>query len=105
MQHARDDYDRIQDPAELIPAAEPVFLIRGQDQIGAAVVEHWANLHELLGGDPVLSELARGQAKLMRDWPIHKMADSRPYTTPASERFPPEVACPTPDSQDDGGSD
>ena len=87
MKHARDDYDRIQDPAGLIPADEPVFLIRGQDQVGAAVVAHWAYLNERDGGDPVLTELARGQAKLMRDWPTHKLADARPYTTPAAERF------------------
>ena len=33
MKHARQDYnDRFQDAAEKIPDAEPVFLIRGQDQ-------------------------------------------------------------------------
>lgn len=31
MKHARKDYDRIQDPAGLIPEDEPVFLLRGQD--------------------------------------------------------------------------
>ena len=32
MKHAREDYNRIQDPAGLIPADEPVFLLRGQDE-------------------------------------------------------------------------
>lgn len=31
MKHAREDYNRIQDPAGLIPDGEPVFLIRGKD--------------------------------------------------------------------------
>jgi hypothetical protein len=30
MKHARDDYNRIQDPAGLIPEDEPVFLLRAQ---------------------------------------------------------------------------
>ena len=29
MKHARDDYNRIQDPAGKIPEDEPVFLLRG----------------------------------------------------------------------------
>jgi len=31
MKHAREDYNRIQDPDEKIPDNEPVFLLRGQD--------------------------------------------------------------------------
>ena len=34
MIHARDDYNRIQDPAGKIPADEPVFLLRAQDELG-----------------------------------------------------------------------
>lgn len=32
MIHAREDYNRIQDPKGLIPQDEPVFLLRGQDR-------------------------------------------------------------------------
>lgn len=75
MKHARADYNRIQDPERLIPDDEPVFLIRGQDAIGAAVVEFWAGLNEEKGGDPALTALAREQAIAMVEWPVHKLAD------------------------------
>jgi len=39
MKHARPDYDRIQDPAGLIPKYEPVFLLRGQDKLAWHVVK------------------------------------------------------------------
>ena len=42
MIHARDDYNRIQDPAGLIPADEPVFLLRGQDPAAPNTVDRWA---------------------------------------------------------------
>lgn len=42
MKHARDDYDRIQDPAGLIPADEPVFLIRGQDKAAPRALRRYA---------------------------------------------------------------
>lgn len=32
MLHAREDYNRFQDPEGLIPDDEPVFLLRGQRQ-------------------------------------------------------------------------
>ncbi len=75
MYHARADYERIQDPAEKIPADEPVFLIRGQDAAGAAIVRCWADLHEEMGGDPELSKLARDHADRMDAWPTKKAAD------------------------------
>ena len=51
MRHAREDYNRIQDPEGLIPEDEPVFLIRGQDQVGAETVERWAFLATAAGAD------------------------------------------------------
>ena len=43
MIHARKDYtDRIQDKAKKIPAKEPVFLLRGQDEVGHKAVRAWA---------------------------------------------------------------
>lgn len=38
MIHARDDYNRIQDPAHLIPEDEPVFLLRAKDRYAAEAV-------------------------------------------------------------------
>jgi len=75
MNHAREDYDRIQDPEGKIPEDEPVFLIRGQDRVGAHAVRHWAFLNEYAGGDPELSRLAREHADRMDAWPKKKYAD------------------------------
>lgn len=70
MKHARDDYNRIQDPAGLIPVDEPVFLVRGQDTHGPAVLEFWASLvlkEAPTSGKPI-AEKALAQAQAMRDW-------------------------------------
>lgn len=69
MQHARRDYtERIQDSAELIPADEPVFLIRGQDEVGAAAVRAWAHLHRANGGSDVAYLMAMKHADVMEQW-------------------------------------
>jgi len=75
MKHARMDYDRIQDPKKIIPADEPVFLIRAQDSLGARTVRKWADMFEQAGGDKVLVESVRAQALLMEAWPKKKLAD------------------------------
>ena len=68
MKHARDDHNRIQDPAGIIPEDEPVFLLRGQDVSAPFALEHWAYHHQRRGGDMRLAELAVQQAALMRAW-------------------------------------
>jgi len=69
MQHARKDYnERIQDLANLIPADEPVFLIRGQDQVGSATVRAWAHLNKVNGGSDVCTSSALRQADRMEAW-------------------------------------
>lgn len=65
MRHARTDYDRIQDPAGLIPANEPVFLIRGQDPVGADAVRAWADLAEAAGTEPRVIDAVRAWAVAM----------------------------------------
>ncbi len=75
MTHARKDYNRIQDPENKIPEDEPVFLIRAQDQVGAAAVRAWAHLHKLNGGSDILYSLAMSHADKMEQWPKHKPAD------------------------------
>jgi hypothetical protein len=75
MKHARQDYDRIQDPAGKIPETEPVFLIRGQDVIGAAAVRAWADMAEAAGAQPEAVKIARDHADLMDAWPKKKPAD------------------------------
>lgn len=75
MKHAREDYNRIQDPENKIPHDEPVFLIRGQDMVSGDAVRAWAYLNEKAGGDATLTESARQQAALMDEWPNKKQAD------------------------------
>lgn len=76
MKHARKDYDRIQDPAGLIPEEEPVFLVRGQDLVGSLTVQAWAELNEKAGGSKALSESARKHAQKMGVWLRKKLADA-----------------------------
>lgn len=79
MIHARKDYnERMQDSANLIPADEPVFLIRAQDQVGHAAVRAWAHLHRANGGSDVAYDLAMRHADLMECWPKKKPADVPP---------------------------
>ena len=82
MKHARPDYDRIQDPAGLIPEDEPVFLIRGQDEIGAFIVRTWASHAEFVGASPEMIKLALDHADRMQEWRTHKVPDLPPRPTP-----------------------
>ncbi|MHB1870843.1 MAG: hypothetical protein ACYCT1_08315 [Steroidobacteraceae bacterium] len=68
MKHAREDYQRIQDPAKLIPEDEPVFLLRGQDAAALAAVEEWVNEAGRLGASPAMIGSAQAQADRMRQW-------------------------------------
>lgn len=68
MKHARSDYDRIQDPAHLIPDDEPVFLLRGQDLCAPDTLSHWAHLAEMRGAKPDIINLVLDQAVAMRKW-------------------------------------
>jgi hypothetical protein len=76
MQHARSDYNRIQDPTGLIPDDEPVFLIRAKDRVGAAAVRAWARLHVEAGGDPAMANAAIIHAGRMDAWPEKQEADA-----------------------------
>jgi len=68
MKHARNDYNRIQDPSGKIPIDEPVFLVRGQDVSAPETLEFWAEQNNRNGGDKKLSNLAIQQANRMREW-------------------------------------
>lgn len=68
MKHARSDYNHIQDSTGKIPEHEPVFLIRGQDKIGASAVRAWALLAEACGADPVIVGTALEHAHRMEAW-------------------------------------
>ena len=68
MKHAREDYNRIQDPAGLIPENEPVFLLRAQDKHAPEVVAFWASLVHREGGDGEIANMAMRQSRAMKDW-------------------------------------
>lgn len=68
VKHAREDYNRIQDPAGLIPDDEPVFLLRGQDRSAPYAVAAWARDAELNGASPEIVEAARQQCNRMMAW-------------------------------------
>jgi hypothetical protein len=70
--HARKDYDRIQDPAGLIPVDEPVFLLRGTDPASPMVVATWANMVESMGAHPEIVAAARSQVIRMREYQAAK---------------------------------
>jgi hypothetical protein len=72
--HARDDYNRIQDPAGLIPEFEPVFLLRAQDELACQAVAYYASLCEQHQA-PEVAAKARAHATRMADWPIKKIPD------------------------------
>ena len=76
MRHARHDYNRIQDPYNLIAKDEPVFLLRAQDKAAPATVRAWAELHTLGGGDPMLAQMACDHADEMEDWQARNLKKS-----------------------------
>lgn len=76
MKHARDDYNRIQDPAGKIPEDEPVFLIRGQDISAPATLRYWADQNEVNCGDESLSTKARIHAEKMEQWQLENHAQA-----------------------------
>lgn len=75
MIHARDDYNRIQDPENKIGDDEPVFLIRAQDIVSGEAVRAWAKLNDFYGGSQEASKLARAHADKMDAWPKKKKCD------------------------------
>jgi hypothetical protein len=74
MKHARDDYNRIQDPDNKIPDDEPVFLLRAQDQFAATVVRQYGALLDATGNTEMARKCYR-HAQAMDDWPVKKTPD------------------------------
>ena len=71
MKHASDKFNYIQpnkSNENKIPAKEPVFLIRGQDQLGPQTLRAYANQLELMGGSPVIVSDIRAHAHKMESW-------------------------------------
>ncbi len=68
MKHARDDYNRIQDPEGKIPEDEPVFLIRGQDVAAPATLRAYALLAHERGANRDIVDAVLDHVRLMEDW-------------------------------------
>jgi folylpolyglutamate synthase/dihydropteroate synthase len=68
MKHARPDYNRIQDPAGLIPEDEPVFLVRGQDRNAPETLRVWAAIAQENGAERDIVNAAYSQAEAMEAW-------------------------------------
>ena len=60
----------------MVPREEPVFLIRGQDSVGADAVRAWADFAEAAGAAPALLQSAREHAEKMDRWTKKKVADN-----------------------------
>ena len=81
MKHARDDYNRIQDPAGLIPADEPVFLLRAQDKHFIAMLMYYKQLVYAARGDGKIIDAVDKHLAAAKAWPVKKapdMPDSSP---------------------------
>ena len=83
MIHARNDYNRIQDPENKIAEDEPVFLLRSQDIFSPKVVRYWADLVDVIGGDKELANHVRSFADMMEEW--QKKNESKLPDTPQIE--------------------
>ena len=69
MKHAREDYNRrIQDSENIIPADEPVFLIRARDVCALDVVRYWITVAKINGAKENIIAAAKGQLARMRNW-------------------------------------
>ena len=86
MKHARADYNRIQDPAGLIPEDEPVFLIRAQDAIAPMILRHYAVEAHRVGASRELCEATLNQANEMERWQRERSARKTPDMPAPVER-------------------
>jgi hypothetical protein len=73
MKHAREDYNRIQDPDGLIPEDEPVFLLRAQDAWAATALRIYAT--SVAATNPELADLAWRHSMMFDAWPTKKQPD------------------------------
>ena len=75
MRHFRPDYNRIQDPANIIPENEPVFILRGQDKHAAQTLRYYAYQVFADDGDLDIVRAVLDGVKLVEAWPKKKSPD------------------------------
>lgn len=70
MLHARQDYNnRVQDSANIIPADEPVFLLRGQDKYAPALLLEYYKY--IVDKDEDMAITVLKHAHAMIDWQMN----------------------------------
>lgn len=75
MLHARPDYNRFQDPLNLIPEDEPVFLLRAQDKLAWHLVKIYSWVAGLAGASEEMVRITKEHAEKMKAWPVKKIPD------------------------------
>lgn len=72
MKHAREDYNRIQDPEGKIGENEPVFLFRAKDVLAPVVLARYAELLKLHGCQQEMIDSTLLWEQKMREWQRQK---------------------------------
>jgi len=68
MKHAREDYNRIQDPANKIGKDEPVFLVRANDKLMIPTMNAWIAFAMKNGVDEKMVRLVREFKEEVYEW-------------------------------------
>jgi len=71
MKHAREDYNRIQDPENKIPEDEPVMLFRAQDRHFVSVLKNYQLLLEAANNLEVAKTVAI-HIEVSKEWRARK---------------------------------
>jgi hypothetical protein len=74
MKTGRSDYNNLEGK---IPADEPVFVLRGQDELSVATIEFYAMMAQNNGRTDIAAT-ALNHADAMRQWPVKKLPDLPP---------------------------
>ena len=88
MKHARQDYNRIQDPENKIPEDEPVFLLRGQDRFATVAVASYLETLKANGLSGPIVDQTEKHLRAMKDWPVKKTPDLAPTPEPDIQLTP-----------------
>ena len=82
MKHARQDYNRIQDPLNLIPRDEPVFLLRGQDVNTVETLANYCRIAEKNGANRELLTSVQEHITAIMRWQHDTNATERRLKIP-----------------------
>lgn len=75
MKHAREDYNRFQDPAGKIPEDEPVMLFRAQDKYFLDVLYFYAACVKRDDPESPIIKRVEDHIELAKNWSVQKMPD------------------------------